>query len=633
MINKKNNFLYRPEIDGLRAIAIISVIIFHIDKNILKGGFLGVDIFFVISGYLITSILYNDLLNNKFSIKKFYIHRITRLIPMISITFFMTVILSVMFMIPSEIIKYSESLFFSSIFFSNIYFWREDGYFRNIDLEKPLLHFWSLSIEEQFYLIFPLFIFLLFRYKQNIFIYIMFFLLLSFLINIFSDINSDIGNEAIFYLLPTRGWEILFGSLCALIKFKINIKKKSFFSYFGFILIISSLLFVSSNFTVPSQYTLPVVLGTSMIILFTSKDDLLGQLLSHKILVKIGLISFSLYLIHHPIFAFIRVYDFDNKLNFLIPASLFIIFPLSYITWKYIEVPSRLKFRDNYSFYNPINLLLITLIAFSTIFYFFVKKTNGLNFKNTDILEQELLTLDIIKEGSYTEEYFTNNLLKEFNDSKLSNILIIGDSFAMDFVNMIFENNLIDDKTEISTFHISRSCGNLYLDKNEISKFISQTNLKRCKDQNRFNNKKLLNILNQADYVFLVSSWREWLIPILPQSLANISLKTNAEIYIIGPKNFGNLSVKHILNLPKDKREVNQFGVYERVKKINIQLDELFDNYINIQNIICGEKDYCKIIHKGKLLTYDGAHLTQYGAKHLGSLIFSKNNILNSIFK
>ncbi len=117
LINNKNKFLYRSEIDGLRAIAIISVIIFHIDKNILKGGFLGVDIFFVISGYLITSILYDDLVNNKFSFKKFYIHRITRLVPMISVTLFITAILSVVFMIPSEIIKYSESLFFSSIFF------------------------------------------------------------------------------------------------------------------------------------------------------------------------------------------------------------------------------------------------------------------------------------------------------------------------------------------------------------------------------------------------------------------------------------------------------------------------------------------------------------------------------------
>tara|TARA_B110000483_G_scaffold188067_1_gene222911 strand:- start:302 stop:2200 length:1899 start_codon:yes stop_codon:yes gene_type:complete len=632
VIDKKNNFLYRPEIDGLRAIAIISVIIFHIDQNILKGGFLGVDIFFVVSGYLITSILYNDLINNQFSFKKFYIHRITRLVPMISITLFMTVILSVIFMIPSEIIKYSESLFFSSIFFSNIYFWREDGYFRDIDLEKPLLHFWSLSIEEQFYILFPLMIFLLFRYKQNIYIYIIFFLLLSFLINIFSDLNSDIGNEAIFYLLPTRGWEILLGSLCALIKFKINLKK-SLFSYAGFILIIMSFFFVDSNYTIPSQYILPVVLGTSMIILFTSKDDILGQILSHKILVKIGLISFSLYLIHHPVFAFIRIYDFDNKLNFLLPASLLLIFPLSFLTWKYIEIPTRLKFRDNYSFYNPINLLLIFLISFSIIFYFFVNKTNGLNYKNTDILEQKLLLLNIKEEGSYVKENFTNNLLKEFNDNELPNLLIIGDSFAMDFVNMIFENKLIDDRAEISTFHISRSCGNLYLDKNEISKFISQSNLKRCKDQNRFNNKKLLNNLNHADYVFLVSSWKEWLLPILPQSLERITEKTNAEIYIVGPKNFGNLSVKHILNLPNDQREINQFPIRDSLKKINIQLDELFDNYINIQNIICIDKDYCQIIHNGKLLTYDGSHLTKYGAKYLGSMIFNKNYKLNSIFK
>ena len=632
MIKKNNKFLYRPEIDGLRAIAIISVIIFHIDKNILKGGFLGVDIFFVISGYLITSILYNDLLNNQFSFKKFYIHRITRLVPMISITLFMTVILSIIFMIPSEIIKYSESLFFSSIFFSNIYFWREDGYFRNIDLEKPLLHFWSLSIEEQFYLLFPLFIFLLFRYKQNIYIYIFLFLILSFSINIFSDLSSDIGNEAIFYLLPTRGWEILLGSLCALTKFKIDLKKP-LFSYFGLIIIILSFLFVDSKFTIPSQYTLPVVLGTSMIILFTSKDDILGQLLGHKILVKIGLISFSLYLIHHPVFAFIRIYDFNNKLNFLLPASLPLIFLISYLTWKYIEVPARLKFRDNYSFYNPINLLLILLIIFSIVFYFFINKTNGLNFKNTGILEQHLLSLDIKEEGLYTEENFTNSLLKEFHDSEIPNLLIIGDSFAMDFVNMIFENNQLNSKVEISTFHISRSCGNLYLDKNEISKFISQTNLKRCKDHNRYNNKKLLNILNQADYVFLVSSWRDWLIPILPQSLERISQKTNAEIYIVGPKNLGNLSVKHILNLPKDQREINQFPVFGRVKTTNTKLDELFDNYIDIQNIICGDKDYCQIIHNDKLLTYDGAHLTKYGAKYLGNLIFNKNNKLNSIFK
>ena len=216
--------IYRPEIDGLRAIAVIAVIIYHakitfINTQFLQGGYLGVDIFFVISGYLITSIILTELIkSNSFSFKYFYERRIRRIIPVLLLVMVVTLPFAWIYLLPNNLINFSKSIFYSLGFASNFYFWYSDiAYASENSLLKPFLHTWSLAIEEQYYILFPIFFFIAFKYFRK---YLIYFLVLGFLISLaLSDWASKNHPSINFYLLPTRMWELLAGSILAYLIF------------------------------------------------------------------------------------------------------------------------------------------------------------------------------------------------------------------------------------------------------------------------------------------------------------------------------------------------------------------------------------------------------------------------------
>ena len=207
---------YRSEIDGLRAIAILPVLFFHAGFPWASGGFIGVDVFFVISGYLITSIILSDLKSNKFNFKIFYERRARRILPALFVMAFVCLLFAYFLMSPKELASFFKSLISTISYVSNIFFLTEINYFDGNAELKPLLHTWSLSVEEQFYVFFPLFLYLLFRFVKSIEIHIatIFFLLILFLFMV-SIVGYNISNSAAFYLLPTRAWELLSGSYLA----------------------------------------------------------------------------------------------------------------------------------------------------------------------------------------------------------------------------------------------------------------------------------------------------------------------------------------------------------------------------------------------------------------------------------
>jgi peptidoglycan/LPS O-acetylase OafA/YrhL len=326
---------YRAEIDGLRAVAVIPVILFHAGFELFSGGFVGVDVFFVISGYLITTILIEDIENQRFSLVNFYERRARRILPALFFVMFFCIPFAWMWMLPNQMKDFSQSLVAVSLFASNVLFWRESGYFDAAAEEKPLLHTWSLAVEEQYYVLFPIFLFLAWRYGKNrVFWMIVAMTSISFLFSEWGWRNKATGN---FYLAPTRAWELFTGSIAAFIVQKNGVRKNNFLALLGLAAITFSIFAYDESTPFPSVYALVPVLGVVLLILYADKDTLTAKLLGTKVLVGIGLISYSAYLWHQPLFAFARIRSLEHpSLHLMLALSLLSIF-LAYFSWRYIE--------------------------------------------------------------------------------------------------------------------------------------------------------------------------------------------------------------------------------------------------------------------------------------------------------
>jgi len=359
---------YRKEIDGLRALAVLPVILFHGGISGFSGGYIGVDIFFVISGYLITSIILDEIKRNDFSIINFYERRARRILPALSVVLICTTIAAYILMPPALLKSYSNSLVSVTTFSSNIYFYVTSGYFETASNEKPLLHTWSLAVEEQYYLFFPIMIALLWSFGKRTLISILVSVTsISLLLAQFLSYRNAI--DANFYLIFSRAWELFFGSLIAFLplnKWNIKQSQREIISILGLMLIIYSILFFNNATPFPSIYTLLPVLGTCFIIIFSDSTSYVGRLLSKKVLVSIGLISYSLYLWHQPLFAFLRLKSVGEPSAIKFIFAIFLTFILSYLSWKYVERPFRnkLKFtRHNIFKYSALSIIVFLSIG------------------------------------------------------------------------------------------------------------------------------------------------------------------------------------------------------------------------------------------------------------------------------
>ena len=356
---------YRAEIDGLRALAVIPVIFFHAGFKMFSGGFIGVDIFFVISGYLITTILIEDIEKNQFSILYFYERRARRILPILFFVMLICIPFAWLWMLPSHMKDFSESLLAMSFFASNILFWKESGYFEAAADEKPLLHTWSLAVEEQYYLLFPVFLIFAWRFGRNkVFWMIILMAIISLLISEWGWRNKEIAN---FYLAPTRAWELFAGSISAFIIYKKGVKKNNPLALLGLSAIIFSIFAYDKSTPIPSVYALVPVLGVMLLVLYADQETLVGKILSSKVLVGVGLISYSAYLWHQPLFAFARIRFHDGPSEIMMIALSIMSIILAFFSWKYIEKPFRNLNSNFFTQKKIFSLAIIGVFIFSFI--------------------------------------------------------------------------------------------------------------------------------------------------------------------------------------------------------------------------------------------------------------------------
>ena len=455
---------YRKDIDGLRALAILPVIFFHAFPQIVPGGFIGVDIFFVISGYLITTIIISSLEHDRFTLVGFYIRRIRRIIPALVLVLLITALVGWYILFSSEFENIGKHILSSAGFVQNFTLWNEIDYFDRPAEVKPLLHLWSLSVEEQFYILWPVLLVYAWKHRWNAVYVISLIALISFMSNIFLTYRNT---SAAFYFPVTRFWELMIGSLLAylvlhqsrMINNYANIR-----SFIGLALIIFTIFSLNEEKLFPGWWALLPVLGAASII-SSGKDSWINRhILSNKLLVGIGLISYPLYLWHWPIFSFLRITEPDPS-SLELSVAILLSAALATLTMYAIENPFRYKG-------NPHNkaVILLLLLAATGVLGGGIWLTDG-NLSRLSNVQERLSggnTLALFKstrrsDGSCKELNGIEKVDEEICLSTSSDpeILFVGDSHAMALFSAIKTGD-IDLKAILIAAHSCAPFPNLY---------------------------------------------------------------------------------------------------------------------------------------------------------------------------
>ncbi len=425
---------YRKEIDGLRAIAVVPVIFFHGGFSLVSGGYVGVDVFFVISGYLITSLLVADLDAGRFSIAYFYERRIRRIIPALLLVILLTLPFAVWYMIPDQVRDFYGSLIAVASFVSNFFFATDAGYFGAAPLEKPLLHTWSLSVEEQYYVLFPLLLMVSWRHgRASVGRWIAIAAVLSLII---AELSHRLFDPEIAYFLTTgRAWELLLGSLLAFHADELSERAPDWLRELA---AMSGLLFIAIGIFGFDQHTpspgvamLLPTLGAALILVFARSDTFSGRLLGRWPLVAIGLVSYSAYLWHQPIYAIARVGGLYEPNSLLFGVLGVVAILMGGVSYFLVERPFRSKTRFSRRtifVFGAGSLLLILSIGIAGLVY--QPAAHHSLLRNWKKKQMESYALFIRNPALSTT-------LSTFGDERGQRILVIGDSHSKDLFNAL----------------------------------------------------------------------------------------------------------------------------------------------------------------------------------------------------
>ena len=652
---------YRPEIDVLRAIAVFGVIIYHaniilFNTQIFKGGFIGVDIFFVISGYLITAIILNEIkTTNNFLFKIFYEQRVRRILPLIFFVIIFSLPFSYFFLLPNSFIEYLKSIISSIFFFSNYYFYSSGSIYGAISSWlKPFLHTWSLSVEIQFYLLFPIFLLLVIKLFKKIEFLFIIFIIISLLIAYYLSINYTSFN---FYFVFSRFFEFFLGSLAALIelnkKFE-KIKSSKFISntltIFGFLLIFYAFTYFNDQMLIPSYKSFIPIFGVFLIIFFYNNNKFFNKIITNKLFIFFGLISYSLYLWHYPIFSFLRIIELFPDKNIFKILIIILIIIISIISFYLIEKPFRNK--KIISFKNLIIFFIFSLIVI-LLFSIYVLKEDKLKNRFPKILQNNLKSHKVV----------WNTQGKIGND-----VVLIGDSHALaiqfhlnnelkkinynhyGFETPLYLNNfnLIDRKTKnIDEDFVKKniSISNFLKNKKNLIVIIhSRFSIRLL--ETWFNNEEGASEFIKEDDKFLGNYFQPFFIEASTQyerekyltegitSAINSILDLGHKIILVYPvpevgfnvsQKIINNNSKYLEKLKMSDNQIITFSTdYDVYKKRNNKIFEIFDNLKN-DNLyrVYPHKNFCDTIlknrcvanNKDKLFYYDGDHLSLDGSK------------------
>ncbi len=624
---------YRPEIDGLRAVAVLPVILFHAGVAGFQGGFVGVDVFLVISGYLITSIILHEQASGSFTLARFYERRARRILPALLLVMVVCIPFAWVLMLPHQLKDFGQSLVATTVFLSNVFFFIETDYFNDFSETAPLLHTWSLAVEEQYYLLFPLFFIWLRRRQPNKHLLVVIVLATTSLVGAqwYSHVDA-VGN---FYLLPFRAWELLVGVAVAIMDSREDrFSPSSNLSAVGLMLILTSVFLIDKSVPFPSIFAVPTVVGTALIIAYADVSNHVGKLLSSKPLVWLGLISYGAYLWHQPALAFIRISAGPHEIDLL--AKLIVIagvIGLATLSHKYVEKPLRSPSIRMSVLLPSFAFVSLTLMALGLTIHY---KQGFIAYKLSQISQdQRRIVIDrevvIARRDTVWEPILKTaqaNFTSRKNGSKVK-VLLVGDSKSSDlFVALNIEPRRFVD-WETSRFELDDPCMGLM--STRLNAADTTTSDRQCD----WPVERLASSSNlrESDVVVLAAAWQLSSYSgaaALARSLAASGKKvvvissgdfqdlTSLSMYIA--RNELGLDARQAYlyqNIRHDRQRVSDRLRTELAGTTNIRFVEKLDAFCSF------EKEACELFaQNGEAYIYDDSgHLTVEGARYLAGKI------------
>ena len=622
---------YRPEVNGLRGIAVMGAVFYHAEMifqsfRIFPGGFLGVDVFIVISGYLMTSIILKEYQTTQsFSFSNYYKRRIRRLLPALLVVIFFTSIVSYIVLLPTHFEEFIKSVAASIFFFSNFFFhFSGQAYGAQVLSEIPLLHTWSLSLEEQFYIVYPVALIGMIIYlKKHIKLILIIGILASVIFASLISINHQSFN---YYMLPSRAWEFFFGALLGININQFNIikneKKRGILAILGFLILLFSFALFDNTNVHPTYLTLIPVLATYLIIQDTNKANIINRILSFKLLIFLGLISYSFYLWHHPIFSFAKIIGVGEKSLivklFFIMLSIF----LGFLTYRFVEKPFR-KEGEKILNLSKINLLgASTVLTIITLFF---------------VVENQSAQYPSIAKHLYKKTWFTTKtyfkpcfqrktFFCSFNEKNNPKVFLIGDSIMAsiqeELKNGIVNKNLnfismtnagcdfFDEK--FFSANMVEADGNLMcnkkLAKNRIKKIEENKGSTIILHINYEKEIKNINLVNFKERVqkYLNQDYKIILIYPIPQMKENVSAEVEKDL------NNNRFPIK-IINIDFFKylaQSKKIFDFYETMNHKNLYKVYPYKKFCNVDI-----KNKCAANTQEHLYFIDSTHLSKKGSQ------------------
>lgn len=626
------NYSFRSDIQGLRAIAVIAVILYHFEIPIVKGGFVGVDIFFVISGYIISKTIIQKVEEKSFNFRDFYFSRIKRLYPALLATIFTVYLGGLVFLSPIDLKELSTTSIFASIGVSNIYFWLTSGYFDNFASLKPLLHTWSLGVEFQFYLIWPFFIFLIYKLNRFQFTIILIITIISGIVSYkFLKLNAT----GAFFLMPFRIHEFSIGTLTFLIERKGFGRKtinNGLYILGAVLIFIAIFKFNSGKLSFPGKVVWIPLCGTALMI-YAGSTLYFDKIINNKLLIHIGEISYSLYLTHWPIFVFYKYITPESIIDYkTITCLLLLTIIFSHLLYRFIEKPFRL---NNYSKLLYISVCQTSVICITTIsFCSYIGK--GWEWR----LPQNLRIANSINIDEMHNYTWSNQIpyakLKNFSDNGKEKILIIGDSQAADLINLLAANGN-DKKFDIVARTIHHECSIPYIDIAKRQTYFTKVNPNTIADPNSISRchrqlnsiVKNQHLLRQADRIFVSFIWYDYTAPYIDEALNKLDeLSGGHKLWLFGNKTLseGGINIYNSYNRMKFLHSsINHYAVKFKLdhsqtyKLLNLN-NRKNTKFVDMYNLICKNELECyALTPNGHVVMYDTGHFSPEGAKFLGN--------------
>ena len=608
----------RLDIQGLRGVAVIAVILYHFGISPISGGFVGVDIFFVISGYLMTGIILTQVEEGHWAYGRFFLRRIRRLFPALFVTAAAVFLVGVMIFAAFDLERLAAVSILAPLGLSNIFFWAEAGYFDSEAIRKPLLHTWSLAVEIQFYLVWPFVILLGARMGR---------LGLTLLITAVGIVSCLAGlwtmradPTTAFFMMPLRGYEFCIGGLAYLGQSMVPrnpILRQGLYAA-SLVTLGAVFLIYSKLTTFPGLATLPVIFATA-VLLWIGTGTSLSKIVSNRVLCVLGDVSYSAYLVHWPVVVFAAYLMRDPATPIQTAGLLLIVVLATAVLFYGVEQPLR---RGNNLIWSGWRAsVVVVIVSMALPLHAWAK--GGWPARGPEAL-YSLNTLDMWAMEKALWPYFIKLEQQQDYSTDKPNVLIIGDSQAADYVNVL---QALDAEAHIDmiTRAIDTACNIIYLEGEILETFMTKDNPFSLKDPNlqtlcpQMMQRAVTGpAWDNADVVVLAVVWRDTSLPVMVAAFEQLAARTDAPIYVVGNKMLNS----HPVQLANQLGTTEGLGdyAYQNIRPWNIPTTALIAEHegvelIDILSMFC-TKDDCHMLNaEGRPLMWDSTHFSEWGAR------------------